>query len=266
MIFFYWILELFRQCGIFLFNISFIYTMIFRSKSNISISRYENSRETNSIIVAWHSLKTHSHTSLPFSKHSLLTAHYIRPEVYFQSQQNAFSKHSLHTAGYFQSHQNAFSKHSLHPAGYFQSQQNAFSKHSLLPAVYCQSQQHAIHSPNAHYTRRGIKITTACHSFSKYSLIRRGIFSHNSMPFILQMLITLGGVFSITTACHSFSKRSLHTAGYFQSQQHAINSSITHYTRWGIFNHNSMPFILQILITPGGVFSITTACHSPNAH
>ena len=158
--------------------------MIFRSKSNISISRYENSRETNSIIVAWHSLKTHSHTSLPFSKHSLLTAHYIRPEVYFQSQQNAFSKHSLHTAGYFQSHQNAFSKHSLHPAGYFQSQQNAFSKHSLLPAWYFQSQQHAIHSPNAHYTRRGI-------------------FNHNSMPLILQLLITPGGVFSITTACHS---------------------------------------------------------------
>ena len=177
--------------------------MIFRSKSNISISRYENSIETNLIIVAWHSLKTQSHISVPFSKHSLLTAHYIRPEVYFQSQQNAFSKHSLHTAGYFQSHQNAFSKHSLHPAGYFQSQQNAFSKHSLLPAWYFQSQQHAIHSPNAHYTRRGITITTACHSFSKYSLLRRGIVGHNSMPFILQMLITLGGVFSITTACHS---------------------------------------------------------------
>ena len=123
--------------------------MIFRSKSNISISRYENSRETNSIIVAWHSLKTQSHTSLPFSKHSLLTAHYTRPEVYFQSQQNAFSKHSLHTAGYFQSQQNAFYKHSLHPAGYFQ------------------SQQHAIHSPNIHYSVGVFSITTACHSFSK---------------------------------------------------------------------------------------------------
>jgi hypothetical protein len=131
--------------------------------------------------------------------------------VYFQSQQNAFSKHSLHTAGYFQSQQNAFSKHSLHPAGYFQ------------------SQQHAIHSPNIHYSVGVFSITTACHSFSKCSLhwagyfqsqqhvihspnahyTRRGIFNHNSMPFILQLLITPGGIFSITTACHSFSKRFL---------------------------------------------------------
>ena len=55
----------------------------------------------------------------------------------------------------------------------------------------------------------------------------------------------------------SFSKHSLHPPEYFQSQQHTIHSPNARYTRRGIFNHNSMPFILQTLITPGDVFSIT---------
>jgi hypothetical protein len=96
--------------------------------------------------------------------------------------------------------------------------------HSLHPARYFQSQQHVIHSLNTHYTRWGI-------------------FNHNSMPFILQILITPGGVFSITTACHSFSKRSLHSAGYFQSQQHAILQTLIKN-----FTHSKLYFSLIICV------------------
>jgi hypothetical protein len=180
-----------------------------------------------------HSLSTHctrrgifNHTRM----HSLRT-HYNRRGIFNHSRMHSLSTHYSQRILSITTACHSFSKRSLYSAGYYNHNSMPFILQIFInPSGYFQSQQHAIHSPNAHYTRRGI-------------------FNHNSMPFILQTLITHGGVFSITTACHSFFNYSLHPLGYFQSQQHAIHSPNTHYTRWGIFNHNSMPFSKRSLKT-----------------